>query len=149
MDERVWFALFVVVGLLSSILGQARLVGVGALIIAVGVVAWERDHWLPILAAGAFVAVAVGLSSPLWSLPLMFLVLGWVQDSFGLLASPRAILGFLLFAGVAALFLLLALRSGHVFLPLAILVIFLVFSGIFISLSWYNLVWSARRGEEE
>ncbi|MBP2147053.1 hypothetical protein J2129_002507 [Methanofollis sp. W23] len=149
MDERIWFGLIVVTGLLASVLGQGGLVGIGALIIAVAVISRERDHWLALLAAGAFVAVVVGLSSPLWSIPLILVVLGWVQDSFGLFTSPGDMMGFLLFAGVATVFLLLALGNGHVSLPLVFLIVFLVFSGLFISFSWYSLVWSARRGEEE
>lgn len=149
MDERIWFGLFVVAGLLASLLGEGGVVGLGALVLALAFIAHEKDHRLSLLAAGAFVAVAVGLSSPLWALPLMLLMLGWVQDSSGLFSSLGDHLGFLLFAGVAALFLLLGLMDGHVFLPLALLIVFLIFSGLFISLSWYSLVWSARRGDEE
>lgn len=152
MDARIWFGIFVLLGLAASVLGTAALAGIGALVVAFGLIALgrgERDHWFLVLAAGVLVAVAAGFTSPIWSAVLVMVLLGWVEDHFEFLSARDGKVTFFVFAGVSAAVLLVpALMMRHVPLLFGGLGIFLLVAGLFLSLSWYRLVWSARGSEE-
>ncbi|QSZ67611.1 hypothetical protein RJ40_08875 [Methanofollis aquaemaris] len=151
MDGRIWLGLSLMVGLVASLLGPAPLAEIGALVVAVAVIALtrgEKDYWFVVLAAGALVAVAAGFTSPIWSAVLVLILLGWVEDRFAFLSSRGGKVAYLVFAGVAGAVLVPVMLMRHVLLLFGGLVILLLVSGLFLSLSWYRLVWSARRSEE-
>ncbi|QYZ79570.1 hypothetical protein E2N92_09075 [Methanofollis formosanus] len=152
MEARIWFGIFVLLGLAAAFLGPAAPAGIGALVVAIGLIALgrgEKDHWFLVLAAGALVAVAAGFTSPIWSTVLVLVLLGWVEDRFAFFSSREGKVAFLVFAAAVAVVLLApALLMRHIFLLFGGLGILLLVSGLFLSLSWYRLVWSARRSEE-
>ncbi len=100
------------------------------------------------LCAGCLVAVAAGLSSPLWAIIVMLLALGCAGAELDLFAMGGEKGAYLLFS-VLVLVLTLILTTGirHAVLPLAVFaLVFLIGMGV-VAIAWARTVWKAQIGD--
>ncbi len=149
MDGRYPALALALLGLASAFSGVSGLAGVAAVGVfcAVFLLSPPREgRWFTILCAGSLVAVAAGLSSPLWTAAIMLVLLAWVEDDLGLLKNPRDRRAYVLFT-VAALLLIPMAGLRHVPLPLALLLAAVLAGAAALAVLWYRLVWTSQKGE--
>ncbi|MDK2974035.1 MAG: hypothetical protein PWP08_406 [Methanofollis sp.] len=150
MDGRYPALAVAATGLASALSGVAGVAGIVAVAVFAAVFLLSRRHegrWFSLLCAGSLVAVAAGLSSPLWSVAVMLFLLAGVEDDLGLLTSRRDGLAYALFAVAAALLLVPLAGLRHAALPLIILLVVGLAGAGALTVLWYRLVWTAQKGE--
>lgn len=150
MDLRIWQGAVVLAGVLAAIAGGEYLPGLAAAAAYIGVVALTRTaegRWFLHLCTGCLVAVAAGLSSPLWAVTVMLPVLACAGVELDCFATKGEREAYLVFS--VLLFLLAVPLAGmrHAALPLASLALTVLAGTGFVAVSWARTVWKAQKGD--
>ncbi|TAJ45312.1 hypothetical protein [Methanofollis fontis] len=150
MDGRIWAGIAAVLGIAAALSGPAWIAGLAGVAVFAAVFllsAGRADRWFLLLAAGGLLAVAAGLSSPLFSLAILVVVLGGMIDGCGLFGRRSDYFGFLAFAVAVAFGIAPLAMMRHVYLPSVLLLIGAAALGGAVLVLWYRLAWTSQRGE--
>jgi hypothetical protein len=150
MELRIGQGTVVLAGILAALAGGDYLPGLVAVVTYIGVVALARsaeERWFLHLCAGCFVAVAAGLSSPVWAVIVMLPVLACAGAELDLFPTQHETRAHLVFSVVLILLAVPLTGMRHAALPLAALTLIVLAGAGFVAVAWARTVWKARVGD--
>jgi hypothetical protein len=140
----------VLVGILAAIACGDYLPGLAAAAAYICVVALTRSvegRWFLHLCAGCLVAVAAGLSSPLWTVIVMLPVLACAGAELDLFPTRRELRTHLAFSVILILLAVPLTGMRHAVLPLAALALMVLAGAGIVAVAWARTVWKAHVGD--
>lgn len=139
-----------VAGILAAVAGGEYLPGIASVLVYLAVVALTRvteGRWFLRLCAGCLVAVAAGLSSPIFAVVIMLLALATACVELDLFATTGEKRAYLIFSVVLLLFAVPLAAMRHAYLPLTVIALTVLIGGFIVAISWAGTVWKAQKGD--
>lgn len=137
-------------GVLAALAGGDFLPGLVAAGVYIGVVvitAAAEGRWFLHLCAGCLVAVAAGLSSPLWAVIVMIPVLACAAAELDLFATRDERMAHLIFSAILLVLAVPLAGMRHAALPLAALALAVLAGAGVVAVAWTRTVWKAQKGD--
>lgn len=137
-------------GILAAVVGGDFLPGLASVLVYLAVVALTRvteGRWFLRLCAGCLVAVAAGLTSPVFAVVVMLLVLANAGIELDLFATARERWAYLTFSVLLLLFAVPLAAVRHAVLPLTFIALVVLVGGGVVAISWARTLWKAQKGD--
>lgn len=136
--------------ILASLASGDHLPGLVATAAYIGIVTLTRaaeGRWFLHLCAGCLVAVAAGLSYPLWAVIVVLPVLACAGTELDLFATTGERRAHLVFSVLLILLAVPMAGMRHAALPLAALALISLAGGGIVAVAWARTVWKAQKGD--
>lgn len=138
------------VGILVAVASGDYLPGIASVLAYIAVVTLTgvtEGRWFLRLCAGCLVAVAVGLTSPIFAVVVMLIALATAGIELDLFVTAGERWAYLIFSVLLLLFAVPLAEMRHAALPLTVITLTVLVGWGVVSISWARSVWKAQRGE--